>query len=121
MAAGACGHLSSGAVNAGVPSFNPSRSTALIMQWCLPCFLQHAGRFASLFGASAKSAVAKGRPKMASNEIAINLRNVSIEAPLASLHNAFSSRLDERMPCFFKMAHQKLCNVVLLFLLISHE
>jgi hypothetical protein len=121
MAAGAYGHLSSGAANTGVPSFNPSRSTALIMQWCLPCFLQHAGRFASFFDVSAKSAVAKGRPKMASNAIAINLRNVSIEAPLASLHKARSFLLDQRMPSLFQIADRKLCNVVLLFLRISHE
>jgi len=121
MAAGAYGHLSSGAANAGSPPFNRVRSTALMTQWCLPCFLQHAGRFASLFGVSAKSAVANGRPKMASNEIAISLRNVSIEASVASLHKAFSSLLDERMPSFLQMAHRKLCNVVLLFLLISHE
>jgi hypothetical protein len=105
MAAGAYGHLSNGAVNAGVPSFNPSRSTALIMQWCLPCFLQHAGRFASLFGVSAKSEVANGRPKMASNAMAKNLRNLFFNTPcllnehlqrFASSHCSLSRSEDER-------------------------
>jgi hypothetical protein len=48
------------------------------MQWCFPLRLQQAGRFASLFGVSAKSEVANGSPKMASNVMAISLRNASI-------------------------------------------
>ena len=77
MAAGAYGHLSSGAVNAGLPSFRRSRSTALIMQWCLPCFLQHAGRFASLLAVIARRGETNGKPKTASNAMAKNLRNSS--------------------------------------------
>jgi len=81
------------------------------MQWCLPFFLQHAGRFASLLAVIARRGETNGKPKMASNAIAINLRNVSIEAPFSSLHKAFSSLLDERMRCFFQMAHRNLAVV----------
>jgi hypothetical protein len=44
----------------------------------LPARLQHAGKFASPLGVSANSAEAKGRPKMANNVMARNLRNVPI-------------------------------------------
>ena len=47
----------------------------------MPFRRQHAGRFASLFGVSARSEEANGRPKRASNAMAISLRNYTIEAP----------------------------------------
>jgi hypothetical protein len=81
MAAGAYGHFSSGAVNAGLPGFNRLCSTALIMQWCLPFFLQHAGTFASLLAVIARRGETSGKPKTASNAMAKNLRNIFFNTP----------------------------------------
>jgi hypothetical protein len=61
----------------------------LIMQWCFPLCRQHAGRFASLFGASAKSEDANGSPKRTSSVMAMSLRNTPLEhqSPQACKHD----------------------------------
>lgn len=48
----------------------------LIMQWCLPFRLQHAGRFASFLGISAKSTDTNGRPNRATNVMEMSFLKV---------------------------------------------
>jgi hypothetical protein len=71
--------LSIGAVNPGSGLSSRSCPAMLIAQWCLPFRRQHAGRFVSLVGVSAKSEEASGRPKTASNAMAISLRTTDIK------------------------------------------
>ena len=60
----------------------------LIMQWCLPFRLQHAGSFASLFGVSAKSTDANGRPNRASNVMEMSFLKVLSSHLLIAVHGA---------------------------------
>src|SRR5665213_3176136 len=65
-----------------VASLERYSKSASAVGLCLQSCRLHAGRLASLFGVSAKSEDANGKPKTASNAMVISLRNTPIEPSL---------------------------------------